>query len=192
MKKKKRRKTKRLQIVGLLLILGIIFTFPKWITWIYPLPHQEIVFEMASEYDVDPYLVFAIIRAESNFKTTARSPVGARGLMQIMPETAQWIAGEMGIKNFTTEQLHDPEINIRMGCWYLNNLEREFKGNLPLELAAYNAGRGNVKQWLQDGTWDGSMLELKQIPFVETQQYVKNVLDNYSVYQKIYVHRLYQ
>jgi len=192
LKKKKRRKTKRLQIVGLLLILGIIFTFPKWITWIYPLPHQEIVFEMASEYDIDPYLVFAIIRAESNFKTTARSPVGARGLMQIMPETAQWIAGEMGIKRFTTEQLHDPEINIRMGCWYLNNLEREFKGNLPLELAAYNAGRGNVKQWLQDGTWDGSMLGLKQIPFVETQQYVRNVLDNYSVYQKIYVHRLYQ
>jgi soluble lytic murein transglycosylase len=153
---------------------------------VYPLPNREIVFTTASEYEVDPYLVFAIIRAESNYKTNAQSPAGARGLMQIMPETAVWIAGQMGIENFQPDQLHQPEVNIRMGCWYIRNLRTEFKGNLPLEIAAYNAGRGKVTQWLQERTWDGSAENIGQIPFPETQQYVKNVLKNYQAYQAIY------
>jgi soluble lytic murein transglycosylase len=73
----------------LVILLGAAISFPKWITLIYPLPNKEIVFAMAQEYDVDPYLVFAIIRAESKYQTTAQSPAGARGLMQIMPNTAR-------------------------------------------------------------------------------------------------------
>jgi soluble lytic murein transglycosylase len=188
LKKRRRRRSRRWQIVGLLLVLGIGLSFPRWITWIYPLPHQEIVFAVADEYEVDPYLVFAIIRAESNFETSARSPVGARGLMQIMPETAQWIARQMGAKDFRTEQLHDPEVNIRMGCWYLRHLGNEFKGNTCLQVAAYNAGDSMVSQWLGDGVWDGQVQDLGRIPYAETRAYVKNVLNNYSVYRKIYVH----
>lgn len=172
--------------ITILVFLGIVISFPKWITVFYPLPNREIVFSMASEYNVDPYLVFAIIRAESKFQTTARSPVGARGLMQIMPETAEWIAGQMNISDFNSEDLHDPEVNIRMGCWYLKDLTAEFKGDVPLITAAYNAGRGKVNQWVQEGQWNGDMKNIEGIPFPETKQYVKNVMANYQAYKAIY------
>jgi len=169
-----------------LVFLALVISFPKWITLFYPLPENEIVMATAQEFDVDPYLVFAIIRAESKFQTAAKSPVGARGLMQIMPETARWIATQMKLEGFQDEDLHDPAINIRLGCWYLKSLNYEFKGSIPLEVAAYNAGRGNVKQWLQDGKWDGNQRNMEGIPFPETRQYVKNVLKNYEAYKAIY------
>lgn len=186
MKAHKKRKLLRSLGLILLIFLGAAVTFPKWITLIYPLPHQEIVLAMADEYDVDPYLVFAIIRAESNFQTTAQSAVGARGLMQIMPETAEWIAAQMKMSDFQAEDLHQPEVNIRMGCWYLNNLSTEFEGSIPLEVAAYNAGRGKVKQWIKEGQWDGDTDKIEGIPFPETRQYVKNVLNNCEAYKAIY------
>ena len=170
----------------LLVFVGIAISFPKWITVFYPQPNREIVFSIANEYNVDPYLVFAIIRAESKFQTTAKSPVGAIGLMQIMPETAEWIAKQMNIGDFNVEDLHDPEVNIRLGCWYIKDLNAEFKGNIPLQVAAYNAGRGKVSQWVQDGKWDGNPRSMEGIPFPETKQYVKNVLSNYQAYNAIY------
>lgn len=172
--------------VSILVFLAVVLTFPKWITVFYPLPHQEIVQAAAGEHAVDPYLVFAIIRAESKYQTGAESPVGAKGLMQIMPETGAWIADQKGMEGFDTEDLHKPEINIGFGCWYINNLEIEFKGNIPLTVAAYNAGRGKVEQWLADGTWNGDPEQMERIPFPETRQYVKNVLKNYEAYKAIY------
>lgn len=141
---------------------------------------------MAAQYDVDPFLVFAIIRAESKYQTWAESPAGAKGLMQIMPDTAAWIAGQMKIKDFKAEDLYDPELNIRMGCWYLSQLEKEFDDSLPLTVAAYNAGRGKVSNWVQSGQWQGSAKDLEDIPFPETRNYVKNVLSNYKAYHAIY------
>ncbi|MDD3364755.1 MAG: lytic transglycosylase domain-containing protein [Syntrophomonas sp.] len=170
----------------ILIFLVVVISFPKWITVFYPLPHRDIVFTTAKEYNVDPYLVFAIIRAESKYQTAAESPVGAKGLMQIMPDTAQWIAEQMKIENFKTDDLHKPEVNIRFGCWYIKNLNTEFKGSLPLQVAAYNAGRGKVKQWVQEGKWDGNSRNIEGIPFLETKQYVKNVLKNYEAYKAIY------
>lgn len=152
----------------------------------YPQPHRELVFTTAYEYGIDPYLVFAIIRAESKYQTGAKSPVGALGLMQIMPETAEWIAGQMDIPNFTPEDLHDPEVNIRLGCWYLHNLNQEFEARLPIVVAAYNAGRGKAKEWVVSEQWDGSAQDLDNIPFPETRQYVHNVLKNYEAYRAIY------
>jgi soluble lytic murein transglycosylase len=183
--KSKHRFAKLFWLVVLIFSLALV-TFPKWITYFYPEPHSEIVFAMADEYQVDPYLVFAIIRAESKFQSSAQSSVGARGLMQIMPETGQWIAEQMKIKGFEAEDLHEPEVNIRFGCWYLKNLQTEFKGNLPLTVAAYNAGRGKVAQWVQEGKWNGDPNHMEGIPFPETKQYVKNVLNNYEAYQAIY------
>lgn len=186
MKSNKKRNWTGFLAIILVIFLGAAVSFPKWITLFYPLPHSEIVFAMADEYDVDPYLVFAIIRAESKFQTAAQSPVGARGLMQIMPATADWIAAQMNLENFQAEDLHEPAVNIRMGCWYIKNLNTEFKGSIPLEVAAYNAGRGNVSQWVKEGQWDGDPANMAGIPFPETRQYVKNVLNNYAVYKAIY------
>lgn len=172
--------------VLILAFLAVVMTFPKWITVFYPLPHRDIVFASAGEHAVDPYLVFAIIRAESKYQTGAESPVGAKGLMQIMPETGTWIAEQKGIDKFNTQELHNPDVNIDFGCWYLHNLEQEFSGNVPLTIAAYNAGRGKVEQWKKDGVWNGDPKQMEKIPFPETRQYVKNVLKNYEAYQAIY------
>jgi len=172
--------------VVLLVFFFLVFSFPKWITFFYPLPHRELVLTYAERYKVDPYLVFAVIKAESEFKLEAESARGARGLMQIMPATARWIAGQMKMKDFREEDLLKPELNIEMGCWYLANLNQEFKGHLPLVVAAYNAGRGNVREWLLSGTWNGHQDNIADIPFPETRKYVKVVLTDYEIYRVIY------
>lgn len=169
-----------------LLILITVFTFPKWITFFYPTPHKELVFKYAQEYDVDPYLVFALMRVESQFEPEATSASGARGLMQIMPDTARWSARQLGMTGFTEDQLDDPEINIKLGCWYVSDLSREFRGRLPVVLAAYNAGRGNVREWLITGIWDGTPENMKQIPYLETRNHVQRVLYDYEIYQDVY------
>jgi soluble lytic murein transglycosylase len=172
--------------IVIVFFLAVVLVFPRWITVFYPLPHRDIVFTMAAEYEVDPYLVFAIIRAESKYETEAESPVGAKGLMQIMPDTAEWIAQQEGMTDFNLEDLHDPRVNIRLGCWYVNDLEQEFNGNTSLTVAAYNAGRGKVQELLEAGIWDGNAKELEGIPYQETRKYLRNVLKNYEAYQAIY------
>lgn len=170
----------------ILVFMAVVLTFPKWITFFYPLPQQEIIQAAAGEHSVDPYLVFAIIRAESKYQTGAESAAGAKGLMQIMPETAMWIADKKGVDGFKVEDLHDPETNISFGCWYLNNLAHEFNGNVPLTIASYNAGRGKVQNWIAEGIWDGDPEQIDKIPLPETRVYVKNVLKNYEAYKAIY------
>jgi len=180
---------KRLSImlwIAILVFLVIILTFPKWISMFYPRPHYDLVMEYSAEHSIDPYLVFSIIRAESKYQAQAESSAGARGLMQIMPETAWWIAEQQGITEFDTEELMDPELNISFGCWYIANLQREFDGQIPLVVAAYNAGRGKVREWVIEQQWDGNTEKLDNIPFEETRQYVSNVLKNYEAYQAIY------
>jgi len=179
----------RLSIIlwsGILLFLVAVLTFPQWITIFYPQPHQEEVLTAAAETQIDPWLVFAIMRAESKYQTGAQSSAGAKGLMQIMPETAEGIASKHDIADFNIEQLHDPETNIKFACWYLADLEQEFNGETPVVIAAYNAGRGTVNKWLEQNVWDGSRESLEQIPFKETREYVANVLKNYEAYQAIY------
>jgi len=186
MRRSKKSPLRRLMWLVVALLVLVTAAFPRWISWFYPLPHQEVVYSMASQYDVDPFLVFAIIRAESKYQTWAESPAGAKGLMQIMPETAAWIAAQMKLQDFQAEDLYDPKLNIRMGCWYLSDLQEEFDDSLPLTVAAYNAGRGTVNEWMQSDRWEGSTGELEDIPFPETRLYVKSVLDNYRTYQAIY------
>lgn len=172
-----------------LLILAfvlLVITSPHWLTVLYPLPHRELVNSAADKYEVDPYLVFSIIRVESKFNHQAKSSAGATGLMQIMPQTGEWIAGKMNIKPYSEELLTQPDYNIPMGTWYLANLNDEFDQRLPLVVAAYNAGRGNVRQWLVDGQWDGTLENVENIPYGETRKYVVNVIKNYQIYQAIY------
>ena len=152
----------------------------------YPLPHKSLIVNEATRNDLDPFLVAAIIKSESNFSPGAESRSGARGIMQIMPETAVWAAEQMGLKEFHPDQLYDLKTNIKIGCWYLHNLNTEFAGNKILVIAAYNGGRGNVREWLKSEAWSGEHSDVDRIPFPETREYVKKVLKYYKWYRYIY------
>jgi len=155
--------------------------------YLYPFPYSQIVYRYALEKDLDPFLVAGVIRTESKFNAQARSPKGALGLMQMMPETAKWVAEQMDIPNdFNISQLENPEVNIRMGTWYMSSLKKEFRGNEVLLLAAYNGGRGNVKQWMGRYNWTMSFDDVEKIPFLETREYVNRVLYSKKRYQELY------
>lgn len=170
----------------IILTLVTILTFPHWITLFYPTPHKDLVVKYADKYDVDPLLVFSLIKVESRFSPEATSRSGAQGLMQLMPDTARWAAHQLGIKEFDDSKLVNPEINIQLGCWYVSDLSREFDGRLPLVIAAYNAGRGNVREWLIAGIWDGSLEDIKKVPFPETRNHIRKILNEYEIYRMIY------
>jgi len=172
-------------LIIFLAILWLVYWSPTVQKMIYPIPHERYVFGYAAVYGLDPYLVAAVIRAESSFAHEAESGSGARGLMQIMPDTAKWAAEQMQI-DFDPEMLFKPKYNIRIGCWYLRELFNSFGGNLIVVLAAYNAGQGKVSRWLDEGLWTGSKDDLDRIPFGETRTYIKRVLNNYQRYQDIY------
>lgn len=148
--------------------------------------YSQNIYKCAEEYNLDPYLVAAVIKTESNFNPKAVSCKNAYGLMQITANTGQWIAEQMQLKDFEIEKLYEPEYNIHMGCWYLNNLKKEFNNNMDLVLAAYNGGRGNVQKWLNDYNHSKDGKNLHYIPFKETDKYVKKVKVNYKVYRFLY------
>lgn len=156
------------------------------LTWYYPLKYRESVEQNASLYQIDPLLVTAVMRVESAFDRYAISSKGARGLMQLMPETARWAAELMGLDDFEVEQLFDPEVNIAIGVWYLSTLRQQFDGDMVLALAAYNGGRANVLRWLREEAWSGDVETLQDIPFPETRGYVQKVLHTYDWYRRIY------
>ncbi|RDV83557.1 lytic transglycosylase domain-containing protein [Ammonifex thiophilus] len=150
----------------------------------YPLKYREIIFRHAQANGIDPLLVAAIIKTESNFHPEAVSPRGAIGLMQLLPSTAQDMA-RLRDEPFDPRKLYDPETNIALGTSYLAVLFQEFHDPV-LVLAAYNGGRGNVERWLKSATWSGKELDLDQIPFPETRQFVRKTLWNYRVYRFLY------
>jgi soluble lytic murein transglycosylase len=134
------------------------------------------------EYDLDPYLVFSVIKVESNFSLCAKSNKGALGLMQILPATAEYIADKLNIEDY---DLFDSKINIKFGCYYLRYLLDKFNC-ADLVLCAYNAGEGNVNKWLNDKRYSNDKVSLVYIPFYETREYVKLVNKNFKIYKKIY------
>ena len=152
----------------------------------FPLKYSNYIVKYSQTYALDPYLVSAVIKTESNFKEEARSHKNAYGLMQITADTAEWAAEKMNIKDFNVSMLNDPELNIKMGCWYLNNLREEFDGNIDVALAAYNGGRGNVQKWLKSSDHSADGKNLHYIPFKETDKYVKKVKVNYNIYKYLY------
>jgi soluble lytic murein transglycosylase len=176
-------------ILVLVILAGAIWKI-FWSTsvqiYLYPIPHERYVFGYAAVYDLDPYLIASVMRAESRFAHNAESGSGARGLMQVMPETAKWVAQQLKIP-YHSEMLFEPKYNIMIGCYYLRELFHVFGNNLSVVLAAYNAGQGNVGKWLESGIWDGKQAHLDQIPFRETRVYVARVLNNYQKYQELYV-----
>jgi soluble lytic murein transglycosylase len=177
---------KIIKILCLVILFIILINIKTIFKSFYPIKYGDQIFKYSQKYNVDPSLVIAVIRAESNFDDKATSHRGAYGLMQIMPDTATWIAQNMKLKDFNVEKLYDDELNIEMGCWYINNLNTEFSGNMELVLAAYNGGRGNVQKWLKVAEYSSDGKTLDVIPFEETDKYVKKVKTNYNVYVKLY------
>lgn len=175
-----------LTFLGVLLGLYLFFHSRWYVERAYPTPYKDLVTQYCAEHNVDPFLVTALMRVESRFRPHVVSEKGARGLMQVMPDTARWVAQELGMDRFDPEMLHDPRINLRIGTWYLASLEREFGGDKVIVLAAYNAGRGNVRKWLDTARWTGRIEEIDRIPFPETRDYVRKVLRFYETYVRVY------
>ena len=157
----------------------------------YPRPYWSKIQEIADYWRFDPLIMLSIIRTESFYNTNAKSPVGARGLMQIMPYTGYSISRDLRDENFSDMDLIDPTINIYYGGFYIAKLVNYYRGNLPYAIAAYNAGPHKVDEWLK--TCEGCPFDefVDGIPFRETRQYVKKVLAGYSMYLRIYQDKLY-
>ena len=147
---------------------------------LYPLRYEEIVRGHARNYDLEPALLAAVIYQESRFRPHARSPSGAIGLMQLLPETAKGIALRTGGSRFEVRDLYDAEINVRYGSWYLRHLMNRY-GDERTALAAYNAGQTNVDRWRRDGG---------EIEFAETREYVDRVLELRDAYARAYPEEL--
>ncbi len=177
------------KLLGLIIFAGAVFLLINWgqdsmYKMLYPLRYTELVEKYADQNNLDPYLVYGVIKAESNFIHDAHSGV-ARGLMQITDSTAEWIAGKMGLKDFEPALLDDPAWNIQMGCYYLRYL-LDYYGDRELALAAYNAGMGNVDRWLADEAHSADGETLDNIPFGETREYVKRVEKYTKIYRERY------
>jgi soluble lytic murein transglycosylase len=188
----KRRRRRRLAIGGAavaaaivaLVLLGVVGDVDRVIQELtLPLRHEDIIRQQAREKNVDAALIAAVIYSESKFSDQTSS-AGARGLMQITPETAKDVERHSGGTTFKVGDLSDPEINIRYGTFRLRELLDRYEGDEVAALAAYNAGPGNVD------SWGGSGLTLDGIPFPETRAYVEEVLAKRKAYRDKYAKEL--
>lgn len=185
-------------VKNILLIFAILLFLYFWIVYvldlptiimqtIYPQKYSESVEKYAKEYQVDPLLIFAMIKIESNFNENAKSSSDARGLMQLMENTAIEIENKIAKdkKMIPIEALYEPDKNIELGTYYFASLLKQYE-NVGVALAAYNAGMGRVDDWIEQGIIykDGSNLE--NIPYKETNMYVRKVLNTYQIYQDLY------
>lgn len=174
------------RVLFALILLLIIFNLDHIGRFFYPFSNHDLIVQNAKKYNLDSCLLAAVIKTESNFNARALSDQGAMGLMQIMPETGKWAAGQIGIKGYSADKLYDPETNILIGAWYLSSLNGEFGGNTVLVLAAYNGGSGNVKKWLQSEELSGSEKDITLLPYPETRHFVRKVIRNHKIYNLLY------
>jgi soluble lytic murein transglycosylase len=144
-----------------------------------PLRHEDVIRQQARDKNLDPALIAAVIYRESKFRDVT-SEAGAKGLMQILPDTAHFIARKSGGTEFEQGDLADPQINISYGSWYLRYLLDRYGGNTVAAVAAYNAGHGRVDRW------GGSTLEIEDIRFPETAEYTRDVIDKRAEYRREY------
>jgi soluble lytic murein transglycosylase len=176
-------------LVGVLLLVGVIIGVTRFdlggtideLTL--PLRHDDIIRQQAAEKGVPADLIAAVIFEESKFQDQTSS-AGARGLMQITPDTADTIENLSGGETFVYEDLADPELNIRYGTFYLAYLLDKYKGDVVAALAAYNAGEGNAD------AWGGSGMKIDDIEFPETYDYVQDVLERRDQYRDKYAEEL--
>ena len=187
--------TKKITIILIVLIIILLLIFVLFrivrvqdfiLQKIYPTKYSEYVEKYSEENGLDKYLVYALIKAESNFDPEVKSSSDARGLMQLMEETAVEMSNSIENTSVEVYDLYDPETNIKLGTSYLAYLLRLYDGNMVLAITAYNAGLGNVEQWISDGIINEDGSDIENIPYTETSNYVRKILKNYEMYQKIY------
>jgi soluble lytic murein transglycosylase len=155
-----------------------------------PLRHEDIIRQQAEDKDLDPSLIAGVIYVESRFRDQT-SHAGAKGLMQLMPDTADYIARKSGGTQFEQGDLATPQVNIAYGSWYLRYLLDRYQGNRVLALAAYNAGEGKVDEWRRVAAGRGERFQVaRHIPFPETRDYVGRVLDARRAYRREYADEL--
>lgn len=170
--------------VAIILIITVAICINKlMIKIIYKKDYSEYVSKYAREYGVDENLIYALIKAESNFKADAISNKEAQGLMQLMYSTAEEVARKNGIE-LTKEKILEPETNIQIGTKYLSNLLEKYE-SIEVAVAAYNAGSGNVDSWILNGTIKADGSDIENIPFKETNNYVRKILRDYKIYKKM-------
>jgi len=153
---------------------------------LYPVKYLDIIDETSAEFGLEPAFICAVIHAESRFRRDAVSAKGAAGLMQVMEATAEWAASELKLNDFDISDIFEPEINILIGCWYLNRLTKQFGDETDVVLAAYNAGSGNVSNWLESPQYSGDGKTLSHVPFGETRGYIQKVNGNLRIYNFLF------
>lgn len=186
--KKKGNVKKGIIIAIIILIIIVVFIATKEVLLknIYPMKYKEYVEKYAQEYEVDELLIYAMIKAESNFKTNSVSSSGAIGLMQLMEETAKEVAQKIEYRYTSKEELFEPELNIRLGTYYFSELLQRYEGNVALALTAYNAGTGTVNNWIEKGIIKPDGSDIENIPYQETNIYIRKILRDYEIYIKLY------
>jgi len=155
-----------------------------------PLAWSDVIRQQAAAKHLDPALIAGVIYAETKFDPR-NSAAGAMGPMQVMPQTAAFLARRSGATTFTTSDLNTPRVNIAYGSYYLRYLLNEYHGNVSLALAAYNGGETNVDHWLAEARADGHPFTISDIPFPETRAYVQRVLSAEQEYRSKYAAQLY-
>ena len=191
--KKSGKKNVKLLIIFLIIILLLILFGPikiqnRILEMMYPREYENFVSLYSKEYNVDENLVYALIKAESNFNPDAVSGKSAKGLMQIVDETAMDVAKALSLnisQEELIERLNDIDLNINLGTKYISMLLEKYE-NIALALTAYNAGIGTVDNWIEKGTIKSDGSDVENIPYKETNQYVRKSLREYYIYQKLY------
>lgn len=170
----------------IILISGSFLGYNILMKRIYPIKYTELIEKYSDEFSVEKSLIYAVIHTESHFRPDAVSKVGAMGLMQITPETFAWLQSKLPPEeSLAAEALHDSEINIRYGVYFLSILQDEFMFRESI-LSAYHAGRGSVNKWLGNPEYSSDGITLRKIPFSDTNSYVEKVLKTEKIYKSIY------
>jgi len=180
-----RKNAKKLLIVLVAIILIIIVAFcinKLMIKILYKKDYSEYVTKYSLAYEVDENLIYALIKAESNFEADVSSLKGAQGLMQLMYSTAEDVAKKNGIE-LTEENILEPDININIGTKYIATLLEKYEC-VEIALAAYNAGSGNVDKWIKNGVIKADGSDIENIPFKETNTYVRKIMRDYKIYKE--------
>ena len=154
----------------------------------YPTEYEEYVTKYGTEYNVEPALIYAVIKTESSFKPKAVSNVGARGLMQLMEEAFTWLKYRMGDqRDITFDSMFDPQTNIQYGTYYLSFLLEHYNNNIDLAVAAYHGGIGTVDGWLEQGIVDKNNVDVDKIPLTndKTAEYIRRIRKAYYKYKEI-------
>lgn len=184
-------KNKKILIFLIIILIVVVFLGlfkDKILKTIYPKTYEEIVSVYAEKYNVEENLIFAVIKAESNFDSSAVSNRDALGLMQIMEETAKDVVKKNAIEidvNNIKEELMKPENSINIGTKYLQVLLDRYQ-NKEVALAAYNAGIGNVDNWIEKGIIKADGTDIENVPYKETNNYVRKILRDYKIYEELY------